>query len=203
MKSLSEIETVSKRSSKATGFSWGIAEEIGKNIRILEMFGLSGIKNLNYYFKVRNVKKFEKLNLIDKENKTPKEEFCPIIAGISFLDQVRSLESFSVINFEKIAYPLLFLPFVSRASEIIGKKIKLKIDNKLFLLNFNNSIYSNSLKYENLEIGNILTIKFLSNSDLFSEKEWSELYKLSEDTFVEESDSLKESGAGAGLTDND
>jgi hypothetical protein len=48
MKSLSEIETVSKRSSKATGFSWGIAEEVGKNIRQLEMFGMSGIKNLNY-----------------------------------------------------------------------------------------------------------------------------------------------------------
>ena len=29
------------------------------------------------------------------------------------------------------------------------------------------------------------------------------LYKLSEETFVEESDSLKEGAAGAGLTDND
>jgi hypothetical protein len=29
------------------------------------------------------------------------------------------------------------------------------------------------------------------------------LYKLAEDTFVEESDSLKQGGAGAGLTDND
>ena len=119
------------------------------------------------------------------------------------MDQVKTLENLNEIKFEKIAYPLLFLPFLSRASEIVGRKFFLKIDNKKFLLNFNNSIYSNSLKYENLEIGNILTIKFLSNSDLFSEKEWSELYKLSEDTFVEESDSLKESGAGAGLTDND
>ena len=44
MKSLSEIETVSKRSSRAAGFPWGVAEEIGKNIRMLEMFGISGIK---------------------------------------------------------------------------------------------------------------------------------------------------------------
>ncbi|MDA9597614.1 DUF3726 domain-containing protein [Candidatus Pelagibacter sp.] len=203
MKSLSEIEMVSKRSSKATGFSWGIAEEIGKNIRMLEMFGLSGIKNLNYYFKVRNVKKFEKLNLINKENKTPKAEFCPIIAGISFLDQVRSLENFGEINFEKIAYPLLFLPFVSRASEIIGKKIKLKIDNKVFLLNFNNSIYSNSLNGGIIEKGNIVLVSFEENKDSFDEEEWKNLYKLSENTFVEESESLKVAGAGAGLTDND
>ena len=47
MKSLSEIETTTKRASKAAGFSWGISEEIGKSIRLLELFGLSGIKNLN------------------------------------------------------------------------------------------------------------------------------------------------------------
>ena len=203
MKSLSEIETVSKRSSKAAGFSWGIAEEVGKNIRILELFGLGGIKNLNYYFRVRNKRNFEKLHLVSNENKTIKLEFCPIIAGLNFLDQVRSLEILNEIKFEKIAYPLLFLPFVSRASEVIGKKIQLKIDNRVFLLNYNNSIYSNSLNEGIVEVGNNVLIKFQENKDSFEENEWRELYKLSENTFVEESDSLKQGGAGAGLTDND
>ena len=203
MKSLSEIETISKRSSRAAGFSWGIAEEIGKNIRILEMFGLPGIRNLNYYCRVKNKLTFEKLNLISDKNKTSKIQFCPIIAGLSFLDQVRSLENFGEIKFEKIAYPLLFLPFISRASEVIGKKLELKIDNRFFLLNFNNSIYSNSLNEGVVEIGNSVLIRFKENEDSFEEKEWKELYRLSENTFVEESDSLKEGGAGAGLTDND
>ena len=48
MKSLSEIETVSKRASRAAGYSWGICEEVGKNIRLLEMFGLPGIKTVSY-----------------------------------------------------------------------------------------------------------------------------------------------------------
>ena len=203
MKSLSEIETVSKRSSRAAGFSWGIAEEVGKNIRILEQFGLGGIKNLNYYFRIIKNKNFEKLHLIKNENKISKKEFCPIIAGLSFLDQVRSLEVLKEIKFEKIAYPLLFLPFISRASEVIGKKLELKIDNRVFLLNFNNSIYSNSLNEGVVEIGNSVLIKFKENKDSFEDKEWKELYRLSENTFVEESDSLKEGGAGAGLTDND
>ena len=51
MKSLSEIDTTSKRASRAAGYSWGIAEEVGKNIRLLEMFGLPGIKNLNDFYK--------------------------------------------------------------------------------------------------------------------------------------------------------
>ena len=49
MKSLSEIDTVSKRSSRAAGYSWGIAEEVGKNVRLLEIFSLPGIKNLNSF----------------------------------------------------------------------------------------------------------------------------------------------------------
>lgn len=203
MKSLSEIETVSKRSSRAAGFSWGVAEEVGKNIRTLEMFGLAGIKNLNYYFRTKSKKKFENLTLISNENKTTKLDFCPIITGLNFLDQVRSLENLKLIKFKKVAFPLLFLPFISRASEVIGKKIQLQIDNRIFLLNYNNSIYSNYLNEEVIEIGDNILIEFKDNKDHFQENEWKELYRLSENTFVEESDSLKQGGAGAGLTDND
>ena len=60
MKSLSEIDTVSKRASRAIGFEWGIAEEVGKNIRMLEMLGIPGIKNLNSYYRLRIKKKISK-----------------------------------------------------------------------------------------------------------------------------------------------
>ena len=155
------------------------------------------------FLKKKKQQQFENLNLININNKTTKFEFCPIISGISFLDQIKSLENLHEIKFENIAYPLLFLPFVSRASEVIGKRLLLKLDDKEFLLNFNNNIYSNFIKNEIIEVATAVSIKFLKNSDSFSEKDWKELYKLSEDTFVEESDSLKQSGAGAGLTDND
>ena len=50
MKSLSEIETTVKRASRAAGYSWGIAEEVGKSIRLSELFGFPGIKHLNQYY---------------------------------------------------------------------------------------------------------------------------------------------------------
>jgi hypothetical protein len=123
--------------------------------------------------------------------------------GTNFLDQVSLLENINEIQFKNVAFPLLLLPFVSRASEIIGKRIFIKIDEKEFLLNFNQSIYSNYLKSEILENSKLIKINFIENKNTFNENEWKELYKLSEDTFVEETDSLKASGAGAGLTDND
>ena len=203
MKSLSEIDTISKRSSRASGFDWGIAEEVGKNIRMLEMLGIPGVKNLNHYYKIRSKKNFEKIEFIKKNNKKNQLEYCPIITGVNFLDQVRNLESLNEIKFQSIAFPILFLPFLSRASEVIGKKIFLKVDTRSFLLNYNSSIYSNSLNDGIITIGNNIVIKFIENSDSFSENEWKELYQLSKNTFVEENESLKQSGAGAGLTDND
>jgi len=203
MRSLSEIDTVSRRSSRAAGYSWGISEEIGKNIRLLEMFSLPGIKNLNDFYKKKKDLKLEELTLIKEKNETSKSKFCPIIAGVSFLDQIGNLKDINEIKFTNIAYPLLFLPFVSRTSEVIGKRIHLKLDNKEFIMNFNNSISYNFFESEIIELSEVISINILENKDTFSEVEWKELYKLSENTFVEENDSLKKSGAGAGLTDND
>ncbi len=203
MKSLSEIDTTSKRATRGAGFSWGIAEEVGKNMRLLELYGLPGIKNLNKFLKDYKEKKFQKITLISENNNANKYPFCPIILGTNFIDQVNLLDKKNNIQISNVAFPILFLPFASRASEIVGKKIFLKIEEKEFLLNLNQSIYSNYLKNEVLEIGNTINISFIENNNSFDENEWKELYKLSEDTFVEESESLKIGAAGAGLTDND
>ena len=202
MISFSEIETTVKRATRSKGFSWGVAEEVGKNIRLLELFGLPGIKNIIQYFKVYNNQNFENINVFERSN-ISKKFYCPIIAGVNFFDQSSNILEFNELEIHNLAFPLLFLPFASRTSEIIGKRIFLKVDNKEFLFNFNQSIYSNYLSGDIVERSEILNIKFLENKNSFSEKDWSELYKISENTFVEESEELKQKAAGAGLTDND
>ena len=203
MRSLSEIETAVKRASRAVGFSWGNSEEVGKSIRQLELFGLQGIKNLNQYYTDRTTKKFEDLNLIRETNESSLDAYCPVILGISFLDQIKSVESFKIIKFKKIAYPVIFLSFLSRASEISGKKIHVIFDQNEMLLNLNVNISSNFLNQEIPEFAKEIKIKFINNKDNFSDSDWNSLYKLAENTFVEESESLKQGAAGAGLTDND
>ena len=202
MKSLSEIETTVKRASKAAGYSWGVSEETGKSIRLLELFGLPGIKHINEYFSKKNKTKFENLNLIS-ENNSSSNPYCPINLGVSFLDQINVLENLKKIEFKNVAYPIIFISFISRSSEIIGKKIHVKIDENKILLNLNVNISSNFIYQEFPKIANAIEVNLLENEDNFTDDEWNNLYKLSEDTFVEESDSLKEGAAGAGLTDND
>ena len=203
MKSLSEIETTVKRATKASGYSWGVAEETAKCVRLLESFGLPGIKHINNYFSERKENSFQNLNLISEKNPPSAKPYCPIILGVSFLDQSNSLEFLKKIELNNVAYPSIFLAFLSRTSEIIGKKIHLNLDKKEIILNLNLNIYSNIANNDFPYNANHLEISFLENIDSFSEEEWKNLYKLSEDTFVEESDSLKQGGAGAGLTDND
>jgi len=204
MQSFSEIDITSKRASKAAGFAWGIAEEVGKNMRNLEMFGLPGVKNLNLYLKKIKKSPTEKPKKIEKENKPQSKEFCPIHCGTIFLDNCKMLEALKSIKFFNVSYPLLLLPFLSRASDIVGKKISAQYEENNFLLNFNKTIFSKNIKSDQIiTLAKEVSIEFLENNNSFSDQEWKELYKLSEETFVEETDSLKEKGAGAGLTDND
>ena len=201
MKSLSEIDTTSKRASRAIGFSWGVAEEIGKAIRSLELFGLPGITNLNLYLKKIKNKHPKKINKIDKENKN--NELCPIYSGVAFLDQCNKLEKLKVIKFYNINYPLLIIPFISKSSEVLGKKILIQFNNTSFLANFNKSILLKNIDTQICHKTDEIRVEFLENKNSFSEQDWKELYKLSEETFVDESDSSKSRAAGAGLTDND
>jgi len=203
MITFSEIETTTKRASKAAGFSWGVAEEIGKSIRSLELFGLSGIINLNQYLKKIKKKHPTKITKIEKENKTDDKELCPIYSGVAFLDRCLELEKLKSLKFYNVSYPLLMLPFIGRASEIISKKILVQFDNSSFLLNFDKSIFSKNIEKQAQSKAKVVNIEFMENKNSFSDQDWKELYKLSEETFVDESDSLKKTAAGAGLTDND
>ena len=203
MRSLSEIDTISKRASRAKGFSWGISEEIGKSVKQLELFGLPGLKNLNQYLKIYEQSKFHQIKILSKTNISENKFHCPISSGIGFLDQIKSLEKLKSVEFNKVAYPILFLSFASRASEVLGKKILIKMDEKEFILNFNQSVFGNYSKNEIWENANNVLINFLDNNNSFSEEEWKEMTKFATQTFVDESDELKEKSAGAGLTDND
>ena len=203
MRSFSEIETTSKRASKAAGFSWGIAEEIGKSIKSLELFGLPGVINLNLYLKKIKKKHPKKIRKIEKENKAEDKELCPIYSGVAFLDRCMELEGLHSLKFYNVSYPLLMLPFVSRASEIMSKKILMQYDNASFLLNFDKSVFSKNIDKQAQPLTRELNIELIENKNSFLDQDWKELYKLSEETFVEESDSSKSKAAGAGLTDND
>ena len=84
----------------------------------------------------------------------------------------------------------------------IESHYKKNLDKALYQLNLAVLKVEKAIK-DPFVIEGILDECSIMGLDNFSDQDWKSLYKLAEDTFVEETDSLKEGAAGAGLTDND
>ena len=204
MRTSSEIITVSKRAAKASGFSWGVSEEIGKNINLLEMFNLSGVENFNQYLKEKDSLNLESKFDIKNLNSSNKSVCCPIFLGIYLLDNSNKVLDLKKIEFNRLSYPLIFLPFMQRISYNIGKNIHLNFDDIQLELHLNNTLSINKdLKGKIIRSADSVAIEVKENEDSFSNKVWEELHELSTNTFVEENERLKSNAAGAGLVDND
>ena len=204
MRSSSGIITVSKRATKAAGYSWGVAEEVGKNIDVLELIGIAGIQNLKSYLSDIKTKTPIGPNVIESQNKIDNESLCPILTGICLIDDFKNIEILKEINFYNVSFPLLMIPFISRLSFLIGKRVSIEIDEYNFKFNLDKYMFSNSdINSLILENAKNVRITVFENEDSFSQEVWDELYKLSTDTFVEENEKLKSTAAGAGLEDND
>ena len=204
MRTSSEIETISKRATKAAGFPWGIAEEVGKNIKSLELLSISGIENLSLYLEQVKGKETFGPKEISIENNIKPNSFCPFYTGSALLDSASKVEEIKNLSLHSINFPILLIPFINRLSDRIGKKIKLQIDDHNFLLNLNKFIATDTnLMGLIIENAKIIKIEIQENEDSFKDKVWDQLYELSTETFVEETDRLKENAAGAGLADND
>ena len=190
MRTSSEIETISKRASRAAGFTWGISEEIGKCIKSLELYQISGLENLNDYLK--KIKNLEPKGLQKIENKNSLKEgnFCPIYTGIALMDASSRIMELKTLSIQPVDFPILLIPFLNRISYKIGKMIEVKFDKIEILLNLNNYISSNTdLRKKILKSTKHLTINVIENKDTFDSSVWDSLYELSTETFVEESES--------------
>ncbi len=204
MRSSSEIITVSKRATKAAGYSWGVAEEVGKNIDLLELIGIAGIENLKSYLSDIKTKTPIGPNVIKSQNKIDNESLCPILTGVSLIDDFQNIEILKEIIFYNVSFPLLMIPFISRLSFLVGKRVSIEIDEYNFKFNLDKYMFSNSdINSLILENAKNVKIEVFENEDSFSQEVWDELYELSTDTFVEENEKLKSTAAGAGLEDND
>ena len=204
MRSSSEIITVSKRATKAAGYSWGVAEEVGKNIDMLELIGIAGIENLKSY--LRDIQKKTPIgpNAIESQNKIDDECLCPILTGVCLIDDFKKVELLKEINFFNVSYPLLMIPFISRLSFLIGKRVSINIDEHVFRFNLDKYMFSDSdVNSLVIEKAKNIKVSAIENDDSFTQEVWDELYELSTFTFVEENEKLKSTAAGAGLEDND
>ena len=198
MHSLYEIETTVKRSAKSQGLSWGISEEIGKSIRILEQSGLQGLESF------KNIVDFgfDNLTKLTDINQKTTTHLCPIHFGIFFQDQSHLKEMHQTFKFESLKEPLISIPFFIKAAKrnLIYFHIHSSEINISITPGEMTSINQNQIP---TSINNFSIKVTQQRQKQYSNETWEDLYQLSLETFVEETEEKKLSGAGAGLSDND
>ena len=198
MHSLYEIETTVKRVARHQGLSWGIAEEAGKIVRSLEQSELPGLESFNRLISFP----YNKCETVIDLTKNNHKNLCPIHFGLFFLDQSHDPELYQSFQFLNIQEPLLTIPLLIKAAQKNLISFDFTSTELKFLISSGNIMIldKNQIPHQS----NNITLK-ISNKrkHQYSEKTWERLYELSLETFVEESEEKKLSGAGAGLTDND
>ena len=198
MHSLYEIETTVKRSAKSQGLSWGVSEEIGKAIRVLEQSGLQGLESF------KNIIDYGFDNLIKLTDIDQKEtsNLCPIHFGIFFQDQSHLKEMHQTFEFKSLQEPLISIPFLIKAAKKNLIYFHIHSDNLKVSIT-PGEIASNDLSQIPATINNFSMNVTQQRQKQYSNETWDRLYELSLETFVEETEEKKLSGAGAGLSDND
>ncbi len=198
MHSLYEIETTVKRVARHQGLSWGIAEEAGKIVRSLEQSELPGLESFNRLISFP----YNKCETVIDLTKNNHNNLCPIHFSIFFLDQSHATDLHQSFKFLNMQEPLLAIPLLIKAAqknlisfEFTSTELKFFISSGNIMILDKNQIPHQS---------NNITMKISNKRQpQYSEETWDQLYELSLETFVEESEEKKLSGAGAGLTDND
>ena len=198
MHSLYEIETTVKRSAKSQGLSWGVSEEIGKAVRVLEQSGLQGLESF------KNIIDYGFDNLIKLSDINQKEtsDLCPIHFGIFFQDQSHLKEMHQTFEFKSLQEPLICIPFLIKAAKKNLIYFHIHSDNLKISITPSEMTSINQNKIPNL-VNNFSIHVTPQRQSQYSDKTWENLYQLSLETFVEETEEKKLSGAGAGLSDND
>ena len=198
MHSLYEIETTVKRSAKSQGLSWGVSEEIGKAVRVLEHSGLRGLESFKNIIDYG----FDNLTKLTDINQKETSNLCPIHFGIFFQDQSHLKEMQQTFDFKSLQEPLISLPFLIKAAK----------KNLIYFYIYNDNLNISITPSEMTSIDQNKIPNLISNFSMhvtpqrqnqYSDKTWEDLYHLSLETFVEETEEKKLSGAGAGLSDND
>ena len=198
MHSLYEIETTVKRVARHQGLSWGIAEEAGKIVRSLEQSELPGLESFNRLISFP----YNKCETVIDLTKNNHKNLCPLHFSIFFLDQSHATDLHQSFKFLNMQEPLLAIPLLIKAAqknlisfEFTSTELKFFISSGNIMILDKNQIPHQS---------NNITMKISNKRQpQYSEETWDRLYELSLETFVEESEEKKLSGAGAGLTDND
>ncbi len=227
LRSLNEIDQTARKAAHGCGLAWGVADEVGKAIRWLHLFGLDGVAGLlavldQYNHRIVADYAPQSLRGIWRARKGI---LSPLLTGVSLCDclgdglgNYLGMLRHQPVETEKIAHPLLTAGFLGHyllgQAEHQEQSIQLTWSNVSLEFHRNKLAVSGNKKDLETKISNQLVCKRVPNSNstfiapvigdvAVNDSLWKKLEQYALNTCVAATEASRLSGAGAGLNDND
>jgi hypothetical protein len=216
--SLNEIEAMGRKAARGAGMSWGLAEEAGKAVRWLALNGRPGLAALVRLLEGQDGTPYERLRPHVEEAagnplwRAGGGTLCPIAAGAALADLAAEIGAPPGIALERVAEPLLLLPFLARAARYEGRAFALEAGGETVPLYPDGPAGGPVPTLEGAMPARVFAWTAERNSPppeqsvrgvAVEDELWTRAGRFAERTYVPASDASRLSGAGAGLTDND
>lgn len=127
--SLNELETLVKRATRGAGLSWGIAEEAGKSARWLASRGFpAGALVFAWLQQGEQVAYRERVPADPRgtEWKAGASFLCPVCTGCVLSDRATAGRLSLPLRLREVLCPLLFLPFLEGLSRKLGHPVQVE-----------------------------------------------------------------------------
>ena len=117
--SLNELEAMARKAARGAGYSWGLAEEVGKATRWLSAAGLPGPRCLAQLLSTVDGANFKAFTPTVSAGYCTAEQgvLCPFLTGVALCDGALDYTPPQVLTLSNLSVPLLLLPFASQAFE--------------------------------------------------------------------------------------
>ncbi|MEQ8602581.1 MAG: DUF3726 domain-containing protein [Marivibrio sp.] len=126
--SLNEVEALARKAARGAGMSWGLAEETGKAVRWLALYGLPSLAPLVDLLAAQDGADYADLRPIETLEgdgravwRASGGALCPIAAGAALADLAAPIAEGRETLLVQLREPVLLLPFVARAARYEGE----------------------------------------------------------------------------------
>ena len=189
-RALSEVAATAKKAVRGAGYSWGVAEEAAMATHWLCAAGLDGCGALARALSGEGL------------------DSCPVLNGIALADQAAGL-ILADLNFTDVREPMLLLPFVGHAATRLGRTITMIFDGHEAVtdggfVTVKQPTFPTFARNVAIQVGGYVTNPLpVCRRVTPSQADWDVLNGFAERTYAPATEQSRQSGAGAGLNDND
>ncbi len=200
-RTLSEIASTCQKAARGVGCPWGLAEEAGHAVRVLESHGLAGVEPLAALLETPRACRCS--GLTDKP-------VCGIAALARFSDAIADFDSACKKMPETVAGPLLLAAPLLHLARLTGAAYRMGVNGYSMICSAT-GISVDPAGGKPPSVGKVTIHKVQSTADAVpphwscrdvSIEAWQKLEALAANTLVPESDTSRAQGAGPGTSDN-